>query len=73
MGYAVLASVHHGNVLWYNKKLLDQHGIKIGDKITFDEFFAACDSPVGLLDFAGQAVKLENPVTPRDAPREYNM
>jgi phosphate transport system substrate-binding protein len=28
-------------------------------------------TPVGLLDFAGQAVKLENPVIPRDAPREY--
>jgi glucose/mannose transport system substrate-binding protein len=41
--YAVLAGVHHGNVLWYNKKLLDQNGIKVGDKMTFDEFFAACD------------------------------
>ena len=41
--YAVLTGVHHGNVLWYNKKLLDQHGITIGDKMTFDEFFAACD------------------------------
>ncbi|MBV9644871.1 MAG: extracellular solute-binding protein [Verrucomicrobia bacterium] len=41
--YAVLTGVHHGNVLWYNKKLLDQNGIKVGEKITFDEFFAACD------------------------------
>jgi glucose/mannose transport system substrate-binding protein len=41
--YAVLTGVHHGNVLWYNKKLLDQNGITIGDKMTFDEFFAACD------------------------------
>lgn len=41
--YAVLTGVHHGNVLWYNKKLLDQNGIKVGDKMTFDEFFAACD------------------------------
>jgi len=41
--YAVLAGVHHGNVLWYNKKLLDQNGISVGDKMTFDEFFAACD------------------------------
>jgi len=41
--YAVLAGVHHGNVLWYNKKLLDKNGIKVGDKMTFDEFFAACD------------------------------
>jgi glucose/mannose transport system substrate-binding protein len=41
--YAVLTGVHHGNVLWYNKKLLDQNGITVGDKMTFEEFFAACD------------------------------
>ncbi len=41
--YAVLTGIHHGNVLWYNKKLLDQNGITVGDKITVDEFFAACD------------------------------
>jgi glucose/mannose transport system substrate-binding protein len=41
--YAVLAGIHRGNVLWYNKKVLDQNGIKIGDTVTFDQFFAACD------------------------------
>ena len=41
--YGVLAGVHRGNVLWYNKRLLEQHGIKVGDKMTFDEFFADCD------------------------------
>lgn len=41
--YAVLAGVHRGNVLWYNKKLLDKNGITIGEKFGFDEFFAACD------------------------------
>src|SRR5580693_8362617 len=41
--YAVLAGVHRGNDLWYNKKLLEKNGIKVGDKMTFDEFFAACD------------------------------
>ena len=41
--YAVLAGVHRGNVLWYNKKLLEKNGITIGDKIGFDEFFEACD------------------------------
>jgi glucose/mannose transport system substrate-binding protein len=41
--YAVLTGVHRGNVLWYNKKLLDQNGITVSDKMTFDEFFAACD------------------------------
>jgi glucose/mannose transport system substrate-binding protein len=41
--YAVLTGVHHGNVLWYNKKLLDQYGIKIGNDLSFDQFFAICD------------------------------
>jgi glucose/mannose transport system substrate-binding protein len=41
--YAVLAGIHRGNVLWYNKKLLDKNGIKIGEKMTLDEFFVACD------------------------------
>jgi glucose/mannose transport system substrate-binding protein len=41
--YAVLTGVHHGNVLWYNKKLLDKNEIKVSDNMTFDEFFAICD------------------------------
>jgi glucose/mannose transport system substrate-binding protein len=41
--YAVLTGIHHGNVLWYNKKLLNKYGIKIGNDIAFDEFFAICD------------------------------
>ncbi len=41
--YAVLTGVHHGNVLWYNKKLLNQNGIKVSENMTFDEFFAICD------------------------------
>jgi glucose/mannose transport system substrate-binding protein len=41
--YAVLTGVHHGNVLWYNKKLLQEHGITVGKSLTFDEFFAICD------------------------------
>src|ERR1700686_4552383 len=41
--YAVLVGIHRGNDLWYNKKVLDKNGIKIGDKMTFDEFFAAAE------------------------------
>jgi glucose/mannose transport system substrate-binding protein len=41
--YAVPAGIHRGNVLWYNTRLLEKYGIKVGDKMTFDEFFAACD------------------------------
>jgi len=55
--YCVLVGVHRGNVLWYNKKLLDKAGVKVGDTMTLDEFFAACDklkaagiSPLGVGD-----------------------
>jgi glucose/mannose transport system substrate-binding protein len=41
--YAVMTGVHRLNVLWYNKKILDQQGIKIGDKLSFADFFAAAE------------------------------
>jgi glucose/mannose transport system substrate-binding protein len=41
--YAVLAGIHRGNVLWYNTRLLAENGIKVGDRMTFDQFFAACE------------------------------
>ena len=39
--YAVLVGVHRGNVLWYNKKVLNKHGIKVGDTLSFEQFFSA--------------------------------
>lgn len=41
--YSVLAGVHRGNGLWYNKKLLDANGITVGATMSIDEFFAAAD------------------------------
>jgi glucose/mannose transport system substrate-binding protein len=41
--YGVLAGVHRGNGLWYNKKVLDKAGVKIGATLSVDEFFAAAD------------------------------
>ena len=38
--YAVLVGVHRGNVLWYNKKVLKKHGIKVGDTLSFEQFFS---------------------------------
>ncbi|MCG3212326.1 MAG: hypothetical protein FOGNACKC_05974 [Anaerolineae bacterium] len=42
--YQVTVGVHRGNGLWYNKKLLDDNGITIGDTLSVDEFFAAADT-----------------------------
>src|SRR5580692_1933440 len=41
--YAVLVGIHRGNLLWYNTKLLEKNGIKVGNQLSFDQFFAACD------------------------------
>jgi len=41
--YGVLAGVHRGNGLWYNKKVTDQVGVTVGATMTFDEFFAAAE------------------------------
>jgi glucose/mannose transport system substrate-binding protein len=37
--YGVLAGVHRGNGLWYNKKVLDTLGITVGATMSVDEFF----------------------------------
>jgi glucose/mannose transport system substrate-binding protein len=39
--YAVLVGVHRGNVLWYNKNVLKKLGIKVGDTLSFEQFFSA--------------------------------
>lgn len=35
-------NIHGANVLWYNKKILDQYGIDPNMLKTWDGFFAAC-------------------------------
>jgi glucose/mannose transport system substrate-binding protein len=39
--YAVLVGVHRGNVLWYNKKVLEKHNIKVGETLSLEQFFSA--------------------------------
>ena len=41
--YAVPVNIHRANVLWYNKKILDQYGIDPSTLETWDGFFAACE------------------------------
>ncbi len=40
--YSVPVDIHRGNVLWYNKKIFDQYGLK--PPATFDEFFKVADT-----------------------------
>jgi glucose/mannose transport system substrate-binding protein len=37
--YGVLAGVHRGNGLWYNKKVLDEQGITVDATMSVDQFF----------------------------------
>jgi len=37
--YQVTVGVHRGNGFWYNKKLLEENGVTIGDTLGVDEFF----------------------------------
>ncbi|MFC7442798.1 ABC transporter substrate-binding protein [Laceyella putida] len=40
--YSIPVNVHRSNVLWYNKKVFDQYGLK--PPATFDDFFKAADT-----------------------------
>jgi glucose/mannose transport system substrate-binding protein len=42
--YAVPVNVHRGNTLWYNKKILADNGVEVGDTMSTDEFLAALDT-----------------------------
>jgi glucose/mannose transport system substrate-binding protein len=79
--YAVLVGVHRGNVLWYNKKLLQKHGINVGDKMTMEEFFAAADKlkaagvtplAVGDKDIWASAQIFENILLATVGPQGWN-
>ncbi len=41
--YQVTVGVHRGNDLWYNKKLLEENGISVGDTMGVDEFFDSAE------------------------------
>lgn len=41
--YLVILNLHRSNTLWYNKPLLQQHGIEIGTALTHEALFAIAD------------------------------
>lgn len=42
--YSIPVGVHRGNGFFYNKNVLADNGIEVGDTMSFDEFFAAADT-----------------------------
>ena len=41
--YLVILNLHRSNTLWYNKPLLEQHGIEIGGALAHEELFAIAE------------------------------
>lgn len=41
--YVVPVGNHRGNVLFYNKQVMEKAGVTVGDTMSVDDFFAACD------------------------------
>jgi glucose/mannose transport system substrate-binding protein len=41
--YSVPVDIHRANLIWYNKKLLDENNISIDSITDWDSFFKACD------------------------------
>jgi glucose/mannose transport system substrate-binding protein len=42
--YLVPVGIHRGNVMFYNKKVLADNGIEVGDTLSWDQFKAAADT-----------------------------
>ena len=42
--YSIPVGVHRGNGFWYNKQVMADNGIEVGDTMSVDEFFAAADT-----------------------------
>jgi glucose/mannose transport system substrate-binding protein len=41
--YSIPVGVHRGNGFWFNKQVMKDNGIEVGDTMTPDQFFAAAD------------------------------
>jgi glucose/mannose transport system substrate-binding protein len=41
--YAIPVGVHRGNGAWYNRQVLQDAGVEVGETMSLDEFFAAAD------------------------------
>ena len=41
--HMVLINLHRSNILWYNKPLLAEHGVQLGESLDYDELFVIAD------------------------------
>lgn len=42
--YLIPVGVHRGNVMFFNRTVLEENGIEVGDTMSVDDFFAAADT-----------------------------
>ncbi len=79
--YAVPVGVHRGNGFWYNKQVLGDAGVTIGESMTADDFFTAADAlkakgipalGLGSKDAFVAAQNFENTLLGAVGPEGYN-
>jgi len=79
--YSIPVGVHRGNGFWYNKQVMADNGIEVGDTMTADEFFAAADTlkaagipalALAMKDTFAGAQTFENTLLGTVGPDTYN-
>ncbi|HEY8447721.1 MAG TPA: ABC transporter substrate-binding protein [Thermomicrobiales bacterium] len=79
--YAIAVGVHRGNGFWYNKQVLADAGIEVGETMTIDEFMQAAETlqgrgitplALGSKDAFVAAQTFENTLLGVVGPENYN-
>jgi len=79
--YAVPVGVHRGNGFWYNRQVLQDARVTVGDTLSVDDFFAAADAleaegvpalAMGTKDAFVAAQTFENTLLAVVGPERYN-
>ncbi len=79
--YAVAVGVHRGNGFWYNKQVLADAGVEVGDTLTIDQFMQAAETlkgkgvtplALGSKDAFVAAQTFENTLLGVVGPENYN-
>ncbi len=79
--YSIPVGVHRGNGFWYNRELMADNGIEVGDTMTIDEFLAAAETLQGagipalalaMKDTFAGAQTFENTLLGVVGPESYN-
>jgi glucose/mannose transport system substrate-binding protein len=63
--YSVPVGVHRGNGFWYNRQVLEENGVTVGETMTIEDFLAAAETLQG----AGITPLRWRPRTPSPPPR----